>query len=209
MLKKSLRVIILIGVVAFFSLACSLNAPSNNPPKLGEKQTLTLSEPAPTDKSVTTATVRMGAGKLQISGGSNQLLEGSVIYNISSLAPNVVTGDHSLTISQASELHASPGGDMVNEWSLKFGKTPLDLSINAGAYEGNMDFGGIALSQLTVRDGASKDVINFSQVNPIKMDRLTYITGASDVELVNLANANFDQMRFEGGAGTFKLDFPE
>jgi hypothetical protein len=39
------------------------------------------------------------------------------------------------------------------------------------------------------------------------MDRLVYETGASSVTLTGLANANFADMEFNGGAGDYELDF--
>ena len=39
------------------------------------------------------------------------------------------------------------------------------------------------------------------------MSSLRYETGASTVELLNLANANFASMNFRSGAGTYTLDF--
>jgi hypothetical protein len=39
------------------------------------------------------------------------------------------------------------------------------------------------------------------------MDTFRYLTGASDVRMVGLANANFAKMEFEGGAGSYDLDF--
>jgi hypothetical protein len=36
---------------------------------------------------------------------------------------------------------------------------------------------------------------------------MQYTTGASDVKLTGLANANFSTMTFSGGAGNFTLDF--
>ncbi len=39
------------------------------------------------------------------------------------------------------------------------------------------------------------------------MSLLTYKTGASNVTLKNLANANFVSMVFDSGAGNYKLDF--
>jgi predicted membrane protein len=39
------------------------------------------------------------------------------------------------------------------------------------------------------------------------MSVLQYTTGASDVKLTGLANANFTTMTFSGGAGNFTLDF--
>jgi hypothetical protein len=39
------------------------------------------------------------------------------------------------------------------------------------------------------------------------MQSLRYETGASDITLSNLANANFNTMIFESGAGNYELDF--
>jgi len=149
----------------------------------------------------------MGAGKLSLSGGGDRLVEGKIIYNVPMLKPVIDSGEHSININQTGDLNGMPGSDFVNEWDLKLGKTPIDLSINAGAYTGSMDFSGVPLTQLVIRDGASKNTIVFSQPNPVKMARLEYYTGASNVEISGLANANFDEMRFEGGAGSFTLDF--
>jgi hypothetical protein len=39
------------------------------------------------------------------------------------------------------------------------------------------------------------------------MSLLRYETGASDVQLTGLANANFSTLTFSGGAGNYTLDF--
>jgi len=49
--------------------------------------------------------------------------------------------------------------------------------------------------------------ISFSKPNPIEMSILRYSTGASDVKLTSLANANFSTLTFSGGAGNYTLDF--
>jgi hypothetical protein len=203
-MKKNL--LIILPVLVLTSLACSISIPSAQT-QVGEKQTFTVSQAAPEDKSETHMIISMGAGDLTLTGGSDKLVEGKVVYNVPSLAPVVKNGDHSLSINQTGNLKGMPGNDLINEWDLKLGKTPLDLSINAGAYTGKMDLSGVALTRLVIRDGASKNTITFSQPNPAKMARLEYYTGASNVEMKGLAYANFDEMRFEGGAGSFKLDF--
>ena len=197
---------LVLPILFLTSLACSVSVPVNQI-QTGEKQTMAISEAAPEDASVTHMSISMGGGALSLAGGSGQLIEGSIVYNVAALAPVVKKGDHSVNISQAGELQGVPGSDLVNEWNLKLGKTPIDLLINAGAYQGSMDFSGVPLTQLVIRDGASKNIIRFNQPNPAKMTRLEYYTGASNVEISGLANANFDEMRFEGGAGSFELDF--
>ena len=70
----------------------------------------------------------------------------------------------------------------------------MDLSIDAGAYDGNMELGGLALKSLTVKDGAASVNLSFSEPNLIEMSRLSYSTGASEVKLSGLANANFTHL---------------
>ncbi|MCX6067109.1 MAG: hypothetical protein NT121_15365, partial [Chloroflexi bacterium] len=94
-----------------------------------------------------------------------------------------------------------------NEWNLKLGSVPMNLSVSAGAYEGYFDFGGLALTNLTINDGAADVTADFSSPNLEKMSILSYKTGASNVTLKNLGNANFSALVFESGAGNYTLDF--
>ncbi len=197
---------LLAGILILTSLACSISVPFKGV-EVGEKETFKFSEAMPSDHEETHVTLSMGAGRLTINGGSNDLIEGQAVYNVTTLKPLVKAGEHSVTISQSGELKSLPGSDVINNWDIKLGRSPVDLSINAGAYNGTMELGGVPLTELSVRDGASKVKLNFAEPNPVAMSRLEYYTGASKVELSGLANANFNEMRFEGGAGSFKLDF--
>ena len=98
-------------------------------------------------------------------------------------------------------------GDFRNEWNLNLGLTPMELEINAGAYQGRYEFGGLALTALTVKDGAADVILSFSESNLTDMSVFRYETGASNVELTGLANANFSTLIFNGGAGNYTLDF--
>jgi predicted membrane protein len=81
------------------------------------------------------------------------------------------------------------------------------LKINAGAYKSDLVFGRIPLTELVISDGASQSDVTFNKVNPQTMQRFEYKTGASQVNLMNLANANFKEMTFDSGAGSYTLDF--
>ncbi len=83
----------------------------------------------------------------------------------------------------------------------------MSLKLNAGAYQGEIELGGLALTNLEVNDGAAEVRIDFSQPNLAVMKRLVYTTGASQVSLHGLANANFTDMVFRSGAGQYTLDF--
>ena len=83
----------------------------------------------------------------------------------------------------------------------------MDLTIQAGAYDGTLELGGLSLKTLTVRDGAANVELSFLEPNETEMSILRYETGASDVKLTGLANANFSTLTFSGGAGNYTLDF--
>jgi hypothetical protein len=70
-----------------------------------------------------------------------------------------------------------------------------------------MEFGGLALKSLTVKDGAANAEVSFSAPNAAEMAVLHYETGASNVTLKGLANANFSNLFFKAGAGNYDLDF--
>jgi hypothetical protein len=91
---------------------------------------------------------------------------------------------------------------------LDLGKAaPYTLSIDTGASEAHIDLGGLPLTHVTLKQGAGKVTVGFSAPNPERMDRLSISSGASAIEMYNLANANFGEMSLEGGAASYKLDF--
>ena len=91
---------------------------------------------------------------------------------------------------------------------LTLGKaTSYGLTIETGASENFLDLGGLPLTRLSVRQGAGKLEANFSSPNPSLMDKLSISSGASNIEISHLANANFREMVVEGGAVALNLDF--
>jgi hypothetical protein len=96
----------------------------------------------------------------------------------------------------------------VPRYDLEFGKErPFALTIETGASDFDLDLGGVPLSRLMVRQGAGKLQLGFSVPNPEPMELLEVSSGAAGIELVNLANANFSEMRLSGGAAGYELDF--
>lgn len=205
-MRKAL--IILCAVIAMTALACSISVPDMPSVKVGETQTLEISEPPASGENPAEISIRMGAGKLDVRGGSKQLVEGKVQYNVVDWKPTVTrTGDR-VEIQQLNQLkNAIPAHDILNDWELMLGDQPLRLDIEAGAYDGTLDFSGLSITHLEVSDGASNAKVTFNQPNPAQMDAFIYKTGASNVELRGLANANFERMEFSGGAGNYTLDF--
>lgn len=208
----SKRILIMVLVLALVSLACgiTINQPLETI-KVGPNQTMAINVPL-LEAEKAQVKIEFGAGELIIEpGAANGLIEGTAIYNVDELQPTIqVNGNEVLLRTGKLEVRPFPwieAQDIKNEWSLKLGEQPIDLTINAGAYQGSLELGGLALTSLEVNDGASEVNLSFSQPNKAQMDTFRYTTGASDIDLIYLANANFSRMIFRGGAGSYLLDF--
>ncbi len=207
-MKRS--ILLAVAALAAAVLACSVNLPNIPRLKTGPTETFTINEPPPEGDEVVDVTIRMGAGTLDLSGGAEGLMEGEIKYNVAEWKPTITNADGKLTIEQGpskDNIGLPEGGDVVNDWSLKLGGAPMNLTLNAGAYDGTVDLSGLRLRRLEINDGASNAEVVFDSLNPEAMDTLTYKTGASSVKLTGLANANFAEMDFTGGAGSYTLDF--
>ncbi|HEY9088944.1 MAG TPA: toast rack family protein [Anaerolineaceae bacterium] len=200
----------LIIILLLTSLACQITINAPKLPKgdvLDQPETLNINEPAPS-VSGSQLEVSMGAGKLNITGGGQGLVTGTVRYNVAQLKPSISRNGNLVTIDQdETDSIVGLGTDLINEWNLALGIPPMGLKVNAGAYEGTLALGGIPLTSLEINDGASKSEVTFDTANPQTMDKLSYKTGASQVEMTGLANANFREMTFDSGAGSYTLDF--
>ena len=198
-------ILILISMLIMASLACSvtLNLPTA---KIGDTQTLDINEPV-TDAKPSDLVLRMGGGKLDLSAGADQLVQGTIRYNVEDWKPTITREGREVRIEQKVNGSIPIGDNIINDWELKLGKDPLDLTVEAGAYEGNIDLTGLPVVRLKVTDGASQTNLSFTAPNPVRMDSLTYETGASNVSLEGLGYSDADVVNFSGGAGNFTLDF--
>jgi hypothetical protein len=203
----NVKIISAILVLALASMACgfTIDLPERAEPGPEVEESITV--PAPKSDEETRLTISFGAGKLSLSPGAKDLVDGTAVYNIPELKPETTINSGNVEIKQGEFRNLVNFKDIKNDWDLKLGKSPIDLTINAGAYTGEYELGGLSLTGLTVKDGASSVNLSFTEPNLSKMSVLRYETGASNVTLSGLANANFSTLIFSGGAGSYKLDF--
>ena len=206
-------IILAIVTLALVSLACSINI---NLPDVQVKTGPTVTEdihvPFLADEQATAdVTLKFGAGTLDLQPGAvNELINGTATYNVTDFKPMITTDSNNITIEQEDlKLGGIPNitQKVINEWNLSLGNRPMSLIINAGAYTGEFELGGLSIHRLEVMDGASNVDLSFSKPNLVEMTSLKYTTGASDVTLTGLGNANIDEMTFHSGAGKYTLDF--
>ncbi len=153
--------------------------------------------------------MKFGAGILKLNSDAIALVSGTATYNVSDFKPTVTVNASSVSIVQGNwRLTGIPDiSNIKNEWDLALGSIPLALTIEAGAYHAEYELGGLALINLSISDGAADSRLNFASPNLTEMSLLSYSTGASNVSLIGLGNANFASLEFNSGAGNYTLDF--
>lgn len=210
MFSKS--VIFIISLMALATMACgfTFSIPVSNI-NTGPTVTEDISIALPEGDGVVDLSLGFGAGELRVfPGGEEALVQGTATYNVPDFKPEITVSGNDVRIENGSlEIEGIPnfGEQFDNKWDLELAPVPMDLTIEAGAYQGKLELGGLALRSVNVMDGAADVDLRFSDLNQIEMETFRYSTGASAVRLRGLANANFDDMEFKGGAGEYTLDF--
>jgi hypothetical protein len=195
--------------IALITMACGFTVTIPDALTPGPTRTEQIDIPAPDTREPVGLSIEFGAGQLSIEPGAEGLVEGTATYNVEEMRPVIDIGVNDVEITQRdwdSNL-VTEWEDVENHWALELGEVPMDLSIQAGAYKAEYEFGGLSLTDLTIKDGAAEVELNFSSPNLVEMGTLRYETGASAVTLRGLSNANFASMEFDGGAGDYTLDF--
>ena len=206
-MKQKLIPLLAIALLITVACSCGFTVPKAPTPEPEVTDEITVAVPS---SGKARLALSFGAGELNLSAGAKDaLVDGTATYNYSKLKPVIKTDGDSVRIQSGDgTFNAFPNfGDLTNRWDLKLGSAPTDLTIEAGAYTGEFEFGGLALTALTVKDGASTVNLSFASPNKAEMSILRYETGASTVKMIGLANANFGTLDFSGGAGDYTLDF--
>ena len=112
------------------------------------------------DKSEVVRTeFKIGAGKLEVRGGAAKLLEGEFTYNVPSWKPRIDWVPSSfrglLTISQPEG--RGHIGNTNYEWNLRLNDDkPMDVKVELGAGEADLELGSLSLRGVDVEMGVGK-----------------------------------------------------
>ncbi len=163
--------------------------------------------------------IHFSAGSMQIGEAvSSYLFEGRLEYNekVPAIKYVLSSSEGFLKIDDEQNFSNEDGnfnfGDL-NEirgknWELNFtNRIPLNFDLQIGAAKADLDFGGMAVKELNLDVGVSETLLDFSQKNKIRMNKLRIDVGISQFTAKNLLNANFDRLVFDGGMGEYSLDF--
>ena len=95
-----------------------------------------------------------------------------------------------------------------NEWLLFLSDdVDLDLGFEFGMADADLDLTGLRVERLRVESGMATTRLAFDARNPVAMDVLEIDAGMAKFFGERLGNARFETFTFDGGAGSFDLDF--
>lgn len=82
---------------------------------------------------------------------------------------------------------------------------PMDLDLEFGAVQAEIDLGGLALTDLSLSTGASESTIDVSEPNTASMRTASFEVGAAEFTARHLGNLNAERIRFDAGVGSVTL----
>lgn len=194
------------------SLACTINVPGISLPgvptlEVGPMQEYREEIPL---EGTTAAQVEitLGVGELTLTVGEPDLLfSGLFRTNVPAWKPEVTWKDGVLKVAQP-DTRGMPGPGAENEWVLALApRMPMSLKLQVGAARGQLDLGGLALTDFSLETGASDMVVRWDAPNTVPMDRLLLRAGAANVEVRGIGYARPRDVQVEGGVGNLTLDF--
>jgi hypothetical protein len=154
--------------------------------------------------------VQYGAGKLNVQPArDNALYRTTIEYDADLFDPVTRYRDGRLTVGVESagkhlRLKDRQGGEMRLELSPD---VPLDLTLEFGAVEADMELGGLHIEKAQIHTGASETEVRFSHPNASECTRAEFAVGAAAFRVYGLGNLNCRFLKVDTGVGDVTLDF--
>ena len=172
--------------------------------EVGPEKTITQTIPLD-DTEMVTAELKISAGTLRVSTHAGALMDARFRYNVEAWKPvvryNALGFRGHLTLEQPKSF--SGGGNMIYEWDLKFNeKKPLDLKVNLGAGEAEMNLGGGSLRGLEVNMGVGK--LDLDLRGAPERSYTVRINGGVGEAVVKLPTTVRIRARAHGGLGSIE-----
>lgn len=203
--KRVLLQLIIVALVALVATSCIGRV------RVGDLQTDTETVELGGAESARVE-LSMGAGQLNLSGGASDLMNAEFSYNVADWQPEVsyaTEGNEGvLTVSQPGmeEDFGIPDDDVENRWEISLADdVPLELQVQLGAGDSNMELASLNLQSLHMGTGAGDVELNLGGT----LSDLDVEMGAGQVEL-NLSEEwqqDLDAV-IRGGVGRLSLLLP-
>ncbi len=163
------------------------------------------------DTAPVAARVAYGAGKIEVkAAASSMLYEMSLKYDADHTEPiaRYDSATRSLSLGVRSHGVKFSGGDHESgalhaELSAR---VPIDLSLELGAVQGELQLGGLRLTDLSLKAGAADLTLRFDEPNRERLRSMALDIGAADVRILHAGNAGAERVRVNVGVGKLDLD---
>lgn len=154
--------------------------------------------------------VRFGAGRLTVKPGEpGTLYRMQLHYDEDSFDPVAEYGDGRLDLGVEGKKHDFKWRRKeTQEMDLQLPvSVDMNLDLEFGAVEAEVDLGGLRLSRLELHTGASESRVDISRPNPLRMSLANMELGAADFRVERLGNLNAEKVTVDAGVGNMVLDF--
>lgn len=154
--------------------------------------------------------LQLGAGEMNVSGGADEWVTGEIEYNDDKLKPVVeydLSGNRGeVVIKQKNNMNINVGfGNMKNGWDLQLSNDlPVDLHVQSGASDTNLDLSGIQLANLKVDAGVGDIKVDLSGEWRESFD-VDINTGVGETTVILPKNAGV-KIRSQEGVGKSNFD---
>lgn len=164
------------------------------------------------DAETVSTQIRMGVGQLNISGGSDALMNGEFTYNVEAWRPEVeytVNGRNGVLVVRQPEYDVETAGiptdDIRYEWDLRLNEAvPMDLDIQLGVGESELNLGGLNLSTLNINTGVGQAVVDLTGAWNQSAD--VRIEGGVGEALIRLPSDVGVRLQSQTGLGNMMID---
>jgi len=147
---------------------------------------------------------------LVIPGRESDLNRSNVSYNIRNRVGylDVALGEEARAESGHKKGVRVSGGLDRGRWQLLFSDAvPTSFDIELGVGKGVFDLTGLQVKDFNLTSGASDVYLTFDEPNSTTIENINIESGVSKFHGENLGNANFKRFKFQGGVGSYTLDF--
>jgi hypothetical protein len=148
-----------------------------------------------------------GAGRLNIApGDAGSLYKATLRYDADHFKPVTQYADGRLKVGI--EGGHVRGRMRSGRLDLTLGtRVPLDLDLQFGAAQADVELGGLKIRGAHIATGASETHVNVATANPESCGALKLEVGAASFEAAGLGNLNCERVDVDGGVGDVSLDF--
>ncbi len=151
------------------------------------------------------------AGKLDVKAGTGSLLYQTVLKYDAEGAEPVMQFD---SASRSLTLGVRPrgmtfGGDDKDTGAFHAElspRVPMDLTLDVGAAEGDIQLGGLRIADLALRGNASDITVDFASRNTERLRTMSIEIGAAAAKMRHLANSGVERLQASVGVGHLDLD---